>query len=221
MEAWAQDPQQLLPKEVLLQANVAAVQAIGPAYLQQHLEQQQIDELTAALEAVKEGDVYSRTRIEHQLAEAKKRKTKVDANLAEALARVNAVRLASAEAISPGLARDREKYTEAINQLVASEPDMLDEVNAEAAAMVNAGALNVGDEAEVVEGGAMRRAQVRRVVDQAEGTYELSLWIEIFRANTKYEAGFDTLLSKLVTLPRRSIYANTKQKQALRPWPQP
>ena len=26
---------------------------------------------------------------------------------------------------------------------------------------------------------------------------------------------------KLATLPRRSIYANTKQKQALRPWPQP
>ena len=56
MEAWAQDPQLLLPKEVLLQANVAAVQAIGPAYLQQHLEQQQIDELTKAVEALKDDD---------------------------------------------------------------------------------------------------------------------------------------------------------------------
>jgi len=43
---------------------------------------------------------------------------------------------------------------------------------------VNSGALKVGDEVEVVEGGAMRRAQVRRVVNQAEGTYELSLWRE-------------------------------------------
>ena len=94
---------------------------------------------------------------------------------------------------------------------------MLDEVRAEAEAMVNSGALKVGDEVEVVEGGAMQRAQVRRVVDQAEGTYELSLWREVFRLKQKYEAGFDTSESKLATLPRRSIYANTKQKQALRP----
>ena len=124
--------------------------------------------------------------------------------------------LASAEAISPGLARDGEKYTEAINQLVAGEPGMLDEVGAEAAAMVNAGALKVGDEFEVVEGGAMRRAQVRRVVNQAEGTYELSLWSEVFLVGYKYKAGFDTSRPNLTTLPRRDIYANTKQKQALR-----
>ena len=37
MAAWARDPQQLLPKAVLLQANMAAVQAIDPAYLQAHL----------------------------------------------------------------------------------------------------------------------------------------------------------------------------------------
>ena len=43
MAAWARDAQQLLPKAVLLQTNMAAVQAIGPAYLQAHLEQQQID----------------------------------------------------------------------------------------------------------------------------------------------------------------------------------
>ena len=220
MAAWARDPQQLLPKAVLLQANMAAVQAIGPAYLQAHLEQQQIDELTKAVEALKETDnISQRTMAEHQLAEAKKRKAKVDAKLAEALARIRAVMLESAEAISPGLARDGEKYTEAINQLVAGEPDVLDAVNAEAAAMVNSGALKVGDEVEVVEGGAMQRAQVRRVVDQAEGTYELSLWSEVVHVRQKYEAGFDTSEPKLVTLPRRDIYANTKQKQALTPWP--
>ena len=109
------------------------------------------------------------------------------------------------------------KYTEALNQLVAGEPGVLDEVSAEAAAMVNSSALKVGDEVEVVEGGAMQRAQVRRVVDQAEGTYELSLWIEVALRGKQYEAGFDTSRPKLVTLPRRSIYANTKQKQALRP----
>ena len=94
---------------------------------------------------------------------------------------------------------------------------MLEEVNAEAAAMVNSGALKAGDEVEVVEGGAMQRAQVRRVVDQAEGTYELSLWSEINFVGQKYETGFDTSKPKLVTLSRRGIYANTKQKQALRP----
>ena len=219
MAAWARDPQQLLPKAVLLQANMAAVRAIGPAYHQQLLEQQHIDELTKAVEAVKDGDVYQRTRVEHQLAGAKERKAKVDAKLAEALDRFDAVMLASAEAISPGLARDGEKYTEAINQLVADAPGVLEEVNAEAAAMVNSGALKVGEEVKVVEGGAMQRAQVRRVVDQAEGTYELSLWSEVAFAYTKYEAGFDTSRPKLATLPRRSIYANTKQKQALRPCP--
>ena len=120
MAAWARDPQQLLPKAVLLQANMAAVRAIGPAYHQQLLEQQHIDELTKAVEAVKDGDVYQRTRVEHQLAGAKERKAKVDAKLAEALDRFDAVMLASAEAISPGLARDGEKYTEALNQLVAN-----------------------------------------------------------------------------------------------------
>ena len=217
MAAWARDPQQLLPKAVLLQANMAAVQAIGPAYLQAHLEQQQIDELTKALEALKDGVVSLRTRVEYRLAEAKKRKARADAKLAEALDRIRAVMIKSAEAISPGLARDGEKYTEAINQLVAKEPGVLDEVSAEAAAMVNCGALKVGHEVEVVKGGAMQRAQVRRVVDQAEGTYELSLWSEVFYTSTKYEAGFDTSNLKLVTLPRSSIYANTKQKQALRP----
>jgi len=161
MAAWARDPQQLLPKAVLLQTNMAAIQAIGPAYLQVHLEQQQIDELMAAVEALKEADIGQRTRVEHQLADAKVRKTKADAKLAEALARIRAVMLESAAAISTGLARDGEKYTEAINQLVADEPGELDKVSAEAASLVNAGALKVDDEVEVVVGGAMRRAQVR------------------------------------------------------------
>jgi len=217
MAAWARDLQQLLPKAVLLQANMAAVQAIGPAYLLVRLEQQKIDELTAAVEALKDADIAHHTRAEHQLAEAKKRKAKADAKLAEALTRINTVMLESAEAISPGLARDGKKYTEAINQLVAGEPGVLEEVNAEAEAMVNSGALKVGDEVEVVENGAMQRAQVRRVVDQAKGTYELSLWSAVFYAGQKYEAGFDTSEPKLVTLPRRGIYANTKQKQAIRP----
>ena len=218
MAAWARDPQQLLLKAVLLQTNMAAVRAIGPAYLQVLLEQQQIDELTKALEALKEADnILQRTRVEHQLAEAKKRKAKADAKLKEALDRIHAVMLESADAISPGLARDGEKYTEAINQLVANEPGVLDAVNAEAAAMVNSGALKVGEEVEVVADGAMQRAQVRRVVDQAEGTYELSLWSRVTKNGRKYEAGFDTSEPKLATLPRRSIYANTKRKQALRP----
>ena len=141
MATWARNPQQLLPKAVLLQANIAAIQAIGPAYLQQCLEQQKIDELKEAVEVLKEADLFLRTRAEYQLAEAVKRKQKVDAKLTEAMARIETVKLASAEAISPGLARDGERYTEAINSVVADEPGVLDEVSAEAAAMVNVGAL--------------------------------------------------------------------------------
>ena len=108
------------------------------------------------------------------------------------------------------------------SKLVADEPGVLDEVSAEAATMVNVGALTVGDEVEVVEGGAMQRAKVRRVVDQGEGTYvELSLWTEVNFAGCQYEAGFDTSEPKLATLPRRDIYANTKHKQALNPDPNP
>ena len=143
----------------------------------------------------------------------------MDAKLADAVAHVNAVKLASAEAISPGLARDAERYTEALTKLVADEPGVLDEVSAEAAAMVNTGALKVGNEVEVVDGGAMRRAKVRRVVDQADGTYELSLWTEVFFGGRKYEAGFDTSEPKLATLPRHNIYTNTKHKQAVNPSP--
>ena len=116
MKEWARDPQKLLPKAVLLQANAAAIQAIGPLYLQQHLEQKQIDELTKAVEALKEGDVSARTRVEYHLAEAIERREKVVAKLAEAVARVEFVKLASAEAISPGLASDAEKYTEALTK---------------------------------------------------------------------------------------------------------
>ena len=213
MAAWARDPQQLLPTAVLLQANMAAIQAIGPAYLQQQVEQQQIDELTKAVEALKGADIMNRTRVEYQLAEAIQRKKKVDAKLAEPVARIEAVKLASAEAISPGLARDGERYTEALTKLVADEPGVLDEVNAEAAAMVHIGVLKVGDLVEAVAGGAVQRAQVRRVV--AFGTYELSLWTAVSTDGQKYEAGFDTSEPKLVTLPRRDIYANTKHKQAL------
>jgi hypothetical protein len=61
----------------------------------------------------------------------------------------------------------------------------------------------------------MLRAKVRRVVDKADGTYELSLWAEVSFVGQKYEAGFDTSQPKLVTLCRRDIYANTKHKQAL------
>ena len=217
MEGWSHDALKLLPKAVLLQANIAAIQAIGPAYLQQCLEQQKIDELKEAVEVLKEADLFLRTRAEYQLAEAIKRKEKAVAKLAEAMARIETVKLTSAEAISPGLARDGERYTEAINNVVADEPGVLDQVSAEAAAMVNVGALKVGDEVEVEYDGAMQRAQVRRVIDQADdGTYELSLWTQIFIIGTEYEAGFDTSQPKLVTLlPRRDIYASTKHKQAL------
>ena len=87
---------------------------------------EKIDELTEAVQALKDADIMNRTRVEYQLAEAKERKKKVDARLAEPVARIEAVKLASAEAISPGLARDGEMYTEALAKLVADEPGLLD-----------------------------------------------------------------------------------------------
>ena len=114
MEGWSHDALKLLPKAVLLQVNMAAVQAIGPAYLQVILEQQQIDELTMAVEALKEADLWQRTKTEYQLAEAVKRKEKADTKLAKAVAHINAIKLASAEAISPSLASDGRKLLEAL-----------------------------------------------------------------------------------------------------------
>ena len=214
MEAWAQDPQLLLPKEVLLQANVAAVQAIGPAYLQQHLEQQQIDELTKAVEALKDDDISVVSRVQHQLDGARERKKKTDEKLADAMARVNAIKLASAEAISPGLVRDSKRYTEALNELDAAEPGELDRVNEEAAKMVNVGALKNGTEVEVVHAGTMKPAQVKSF-DEAKGLYKLSLWGEVTDAGVEYEAGYNTPSSEKVELPRDKIYANAKQRQEL------
>ena len=215
MEAWAQDPQLLLPKEVLLQANVAAVQAIGPAYLQQHLEQQQIDELTKAVEALKGDDISVLSRVQYQLDGARERKKKTDEKLADAMARVNAIKLASAEAISPGLVRDGKRYTEALNELDAAEPGELDRVNEEAAKMVNVGALKKGAEVEVVHDGTMKPAQVVQVIDEAKGLYKLSLWGEVTDEGKKYKAGYDTTSSEKVELPRVQIYANAKQRQEL------
>ena len=214
MEAWAQDPQQLLPKEVLLQANVAAVQAIGPAYLQQHLEQQQIDELTKAVEALKDDDISVVSRVQYQLDGAKERKKKTDEKLADAMARVNAIKLASAEAISPGLVRDSKRYTEALNELDAAEPGELDRVNDEAAKMVNVGALKNGAEVEVVHDGTMKPAQVKSF-DEAKGFYKLSLWGEVTDERKEYKAGYNTPSSEKVELPRVQIYANAKQRQEL------
>ena len=57
MRAWSQSSDALLPKPVLLSANVAAVQAIGPCYLAVHNEKKQVEELQASFEALKEADV--------------------------------------------------------------------------------------------------------------------------------------------------------------------
>ena len=76
-----------------------SVDIVGPFSRNKDYTLPQIDELTKAVEALKEANIMQRTKVEHQLAEAKERKAKTDAKLAEALARIHAVMLASAEAM--------------------------------------------------------------------------------------------------------------------------
>ncbi|MEC7726442.1 MAG: hypothetical protein VYD05_13060, partial [Planctomycetota bacterium] len=213
---WAESADALLPKQVLLNTSTAAVQAIGPCYLARHKERKQVEELKASLEAVQEADIAQRPRCEYQLAEAEKREKKADEELAAAEARVDAVALEAAEAISPGLARDGDKYGAAVAEMMAKEPGVMEELSKEVATAVNRGPVEVGEKVEVVVDGKMERAKVRRV-DAKEDEYELSLWTEVSIGGQKYEAGFDTSRPELITVPRREVHANRKHKQTLSP----
>jgi len=102
-----------------------------------------------------------------------------------------------------------------MRKMAAEEVGVLDEITAAAANMVNHGALKEGEEVEVVSEGKMQRAKVRRAVDEAAGTYELSLWTVVNFTTRKYEEGFDTSEAKLLTVPRKAVYANKKHKQRL------
>ena len=92
----------------------------------------------------------------------------------------------------------------------------MDELTKEVATAVNHGAVEVGEEVEVVVDGKMARAKVRRA-DAKEDEYALSLWTEVSLVGKKYEAGFDTSEPKLITVPRREVHANRKHKQTLSP----
>jgi len=216
MKEWAEKAGALLPKQVLLSTSTAAVQAIGPCYLARHKEQKQIEELNASLESLKDGDILQRTRVEYQLAEAEKREKKAGEELKAAEARVGAVTLEAAEAISPGLARDGEDYSAAVAEMMATEPGVIEELTKEAATAVNHGAVEVGEEVEVVVDGKLQRAKVRGA-DAKDAEYELSLWTQVNFLGSKYEAGFDTSEPKLITVPRREVHANRKHKQTLSP----
>jgi len=214
MKEWAESADALLPKQVLLNTSTAAIQALAPCYLAHHKERKQVEELKAALEALKDAGINQRTRVEYQLAEAEKREKKAGDELTAAEARVGTVTLEAAAAISPGLARDGEKYSAAVTEMMEKEPGLIEELTKEAATAVNHGAVEVGEEVEAVVDGKMARAQVRRA-DAKQDEYELSLWTEVIRQ--KYEAGFDTREPKLITVPRREVYANRKHKQTLSP----
>ena len=215
MNEWSEKADALLPKQVVLSTSTAAVQAIGPCYLAVHKERKQIDQLKASLEALKDADLSYRTKVEYQLAEAAKREQTANEKLDAAVARVDAVMLSSAEAISPGLARDGDEYGKAVADMMEEEPGVMEELSKEVEALVNDGPVEVGEKVEVVVDGKMARAKVRRAVDAAKGEYELSLWTEVTTMNQKYEAGFDTRAPKLITVPRRKVHANRKHKQKL------
>ena len=214
LRKWSRDSLALLPKSVLLNANMAVVQEIGPCYLAFHNEQKQIAELKASLESMQDNAIDVRSKVEFQIAETTKSCHKAEEKLKQALERVDTIRLASAAAISPGLAMDGDKYSAAITLMTEQEPGVLEELSAAAAALVNHGALESGEEVEVVVDGKIERAQVRRA-DAVKDEYELSLWTKVSRANEPYEAGFDTSVPKLRTVPRREVYASRKYKQTL------
>ena len=200
----------------MLQANVAAVTYIGPCYMDLAHEEAQAKELQASLDALpSDVELSQKSRVEHQLANAVKRRDEAKAELDAAMAHLNATRLESSAAIARGLARDAGAYDGAIRAMAAAEGGVLDSLTAEAAQLVNTGELKVGEEVAVVAEGRIQRAEVRRAVDEAKGTYELSLWTEVSLQGQKYEAGFSTSQPKLRTVGRRDVYANRKQKQKL------
>ena len=92
-----------------------------------------------------------RTKVEYHLAEAEKREKKAGEELAAAEARVEAVMLEAAEAISPGLARDGEKYSAAVAEMMEKEPDVMDELTKEVATAVNTGAVEVGEKVQALQ----------------------------------------------------------------------
>jgi len=216
MKEWAERADALLPKQVLLNTSTAAVQAIGPCYLARHKERKQVEELRASLESSKDGDILQRTRVEYQLVEAEKREKKAGEELKAAEKRVGAAMLEAAEAISPGLARDGKKYSAAVTEMMEKEPGEIEELTKEVAAVVNRGALEVAEIVEVVVDGKMQRAKVRSADAKAD-EYELSVWTDVSNVGKKYEAGFVTSEPKLITVPRREVYANRKHKQTLSP----
>ena len=216
MQRWAGSNSVGLPKAIALQSNTAAVQEIGPRYAGLQHEQEQLEELRASLAQVpKDANVFTKTKLELRVSQAEEGTRKAQEALDKAYAHLQATRLESAATITPGLARDANAYSDEMRKMAAEEVGVLDEITAAAANMVNHGALKEGEDVEVVSEGKMQRAKVRRVVDEAAGTYELSLWTVVNFTTRKYEEGFDTSEAKLLTVPRKAVYANKKHKQRL------
>ena len=153
MEQWASDGCVALPKPVLLQANLAALQSIGPRVMNRRRQQQQVTDLEAALKACGGGaDVgggRAKSMAVHQLTEAKKRLQQAEAALEDAVDHVEAMQLASSEEISPDLAQDGERYDTAIRRMAEEEAGKLDELSGHAAKLVNTGDLEPNDVVEV------------------------------------------------------------------------
>jgi len=215
MKEWAEKADAPLPKQVLLNTSTAVVQALATRYLAVLKERKQVEELKASLKTLVNANITRRTRVESLLAEAEKREKMAAEGLTAAEARVDTVMLAAAEAISPSLARDGAKYSATVVEMIEKEPGVLEELNEEVATVVNRGAVEVGEIVEVVVNGTMQRAQVRSA--DAKDEYELSLWTEVNYSSLKYEEGFHTSQPKLITVPRRDVYANRKHKQTLSP----
>ena len=124
----------------------------------------------------KDADIVVKTMLELKVSQAEERTQKAQEALDKAYAHLQATRLESAATISPSLARDANAYNDEMRKMAAEEVGVRDEITAAGANLVNHGPLKEREEVEVVSEGKMQRAKVRRVVDEAAGTYELSLW---------------------------------------------
>lgn len=192
---------------------------ISPCFLNQRHAQQQLDELQQSLSSFAPDDddpqaMWERTRLEFQVEQARKAKSRADAELDAALAYLDGLRSAMSLSISSGLARDEIAYDRAIREMADKEEGSLEELTRIAEGLVNVGRLATGSEVEMVVNGCMRRAKVRS--EDTVGRYELSLWTESHMVGVKYSAGFDTVRPKIVNaVPRHALYAKQRLEQTL------
>ena len=135
---------------------------------------------------------------------------RTERGLAEAIERLYQTRNEVSRSISQGLADDGDKYQ---NTMDAVDPAGAVDLHERVRELANKGALKANEVVEVIENGRLTKAQVRG--GPIDGTYKLLLWTEVVKPGHCFEQGFLTSEPRLLDLPRKDIYAKSKQHQRL------